>query len=108
MWVLLNHIKADRCAQFERFVHDILMPAVMQFEPDMCRLVRVLHPTRPNEDGTFTYVFLMDPLILDADYSFEYLLNKAYPPEKVEEFLRLEEETYASPQVEFEVTQSAW
>jgi hypothetical protein len=108
MWVLLNHIRADKCGQFEYFVHDILMPAVEYAEPEMLRKVRFLHPTRQNEDGTFTYVFLMDPLIPDADYSFEYLLHKAYPPEKVEEYLQMEEEAYAFPQVEIEITQSAW
>jgi hypothetical protein len=108
MWVLLNYIKADKCGQFEHFVHDILMPAAQRIEPETYYKVRILHPTRQNEDGTFTYVFLMDPLIPDADYSFEYLLHKAYPPEKVEEFLQMEEEAYAFPQVEFEVTQSVW
>jgi hypothetical protein len=108
MWVLLNHIKADKCKQFEHFVHAILMPAAEQVEPELYRQVRVLYPSTQNEDGTFTYIFLMDPLIPEADYSFEYLLHRAYPPEKAEEYLRIEEAAYAAPQIEFEMVQSMW
>jgi hypothetical protein len=33
MWVLLNHVKADKWEQHERFVHHILMPAVEKVDP---------------------------------------------------------------------------
>ena len=63
MWIRLNYVKADKRELFEHFIHDILRPAVERVEPDMARQVRFLHPTEPNEDGTYTYVFLMDPVI---------------------------------------------
>ena len=28
MWVILNHVKADKRQQFEKFVYEILMPAL--------------------------------------------------------------------------------
>ena len=58
IWVLLNHIKADKLEQHKRFVHDILMPAAEKVDPAAFRHTRYLHPAEPNEDGTFTSVFL--------------------------------------------------
>ena len=28
MWVILNHVKADKRQQFEKFVYEILLPAL--------------------------------------------------------------------------------
>jgi hypothetical protein len=72
--VVLNHVKADKREQFEEALHGIgllwwkkkvekLGPASQQVQ------VRALYPTEPNEDGTFTYVLLMDPVIPGVDYS---------------------------------------
>ena len=107
MWVLLNHIKADRCAQFERFVHDILMSAGEKVDPAAFRHTRFLHPAEQNEDGTYTSVFLMDPLIKGADYNILNLLKKAYSEDKAEEYYQLWIDSLASPQTGYEVTQSA-
>jgi hypothetical protein len=66
IWVLLNHVKADKWEQHEHFVHDVLVPAMEEVEPCARRHTRFLHPAEQNEDGTYTSVFLMDPLVEDA------------------------------------------
>jgi len=106
MWVLLNHVKADKLEQHKRFVHDILMPAAEKVDSATFRHTRFLSPVEPNEDGTFTSVFLMDPLLEDADYTFLGLLTKAYGEEQAKEYLKLWEEAEASPQVGYSVTQA--
>jgi hypothetical protein len=106
IWVLLNHVKADKLEQHERFVEDILMPAAEKVEPATFRHTRFLLPAEPNEDGTFTSVFLMDPLIEDADYTFDGLLTKAYGEEQAKEYLKLWEESAAGPQVGYVLTQA--
>jgi hypothetical protein len=108
MWVLLNHVKADKWEQHERFVHDILMPAVEEVEPSALRHTRFLRPAEQNEDGTYTSVFLMDPLVEDADYDIVSLLTKAYGQEKAEEYVQLWGETLAGPQVGYDLIQSPW
>ena len=106
IWVLLNHIKADKLEQHKRFVHDILMPAAEKVDPAAFRHTRYLHPAEPNEDGTFTSVFLMDPLLEGADYTFLGLLTKAYGEEQAKEYIKLWEEAEASPQVGYSLIQA--
>jgi len=108
MWVLLNHVKADKWEQHKHFVHDILVPAAEKVEPATVRHTRVLYPAEPNEDGTYTSVFLMDPLIEGADYTFMGLFTKAYGEEKAKEYVQLWDDALASPQVGYSVVQSAW
>ncbi len=108
MWILLNHVKADKWEQHERFVHDILMPAVKQVAPSALRHTRYLHPAEQNEDGTYTYAFLMDPLIESAGYDILSLLQRAYGQDKAEEYIALWNESLASPQVGYHLVQSPW
>ncbi len=108
MWIRLNHVKADKRELFERFIHNILRPAVEQVESAMFRQVRFLHPTEPNEDGTYTYVFLMDPLIEGADYGIRDLLKRAYGEEQAAAYDRMWDEAVASPQTGYELIQSPW
>ncbi len=108
VWVLLNHVKADKWEQHERFVHHILMPAVKQVAPSALRHTRFLHPAEQNEDGTYTSVFLMDPLVEGADYDILSLLEKAYGEDKAEEYIQLWNESLAGPQVGYDLVQSPW
>jgi hypothetical protein len=87
IWV--NHVKADKWEQHEHFVHDLLMPATEQADPDVLRHTRFLHPRQQNEDGTYTSVWLMDPSLEGGDYDMLSLLQKAYGEEKGEEYLQL-------------------
>lgn len=107
MWVLLNHVKADKWEQHEHFVHNILMPAAEKVDPAAFRHTRFLHPAEQNEDGTYTSVWLMDPVIEGADYDILSLLKKAYGEDKAEEYLQLWNESLVSPQVGYELIQSA-
>ena len=107
MWVLLNHVKADKWEQHEHFVHNILMPAAEKLDPAAFRHTRFLHPAEQNEDGTYTSVWLMDPVIEGADYNILSLLKKAYGEDKAEEYVQLWNESLVSPQVGYELIQSA-
>jgi hypothetical protein len=108
MWIRLNHVKADKRELFERYIHDILRPAVEQVEPAMFRQVRFLHAMEPNEDGTYTYVFLMDPLIEGADYEITNLLKRAYGEEQAAAYDQMWDKALASPQTGYELIQSPW
>ena len=108
MWVLLNHVKADKWEQHEHFVHDILVPAIEKVEPSVLRHIRFLHPAEQNEDGAYTSVFLMDPLVEGADYDILSLLKKTYGEDKAEEYIQLWGESLASPQVGYDLFQSPW
>ena len=81
VWVFLNQIKADKREQFEKFVHEILWPAALKLDAidqKVAKQTRVLHPVEMNKDSTYTYVFLMDPVITGASYEVMYYLKKGY------------------------------
>ncbi|MFM8426916.1 MAG: hypothetical protein ACKOBL_17275 [Chloroflexota bacterium] len=107
MWVILNHVRADKKDIFEHFLHAILMPAVAHVEPEVYNKVRVLHPTMPNKDGSYTYVFLMDPLVLEGEYNVENILFEFYKPDLAREYMKIWSEALIE-QVEYDLIQSAW
>jgi hypothetical protein len=108
MWVMLNHIRPEKRKEFEHFLHAILMPAVAHIHPEVFSKMRVLHPSLPNDDGTYTYIFLMDPLVETGEYNISHILNQYYRPEQADEYLNIWDESLARPQVEYDVVQSAW
>ena len=107
MWVWVNHVKADKWEQHEHFVHDILMPATEKVDAPVFRHTRFLHPSQPNEDGTYTSAWLMDPGLEGGDYNMLSLLKKAYGEEKGEEYHRLWEDSLVS-RVGYSFIQSPW
>jgi hypothetical protein len=111
VWIRINTIKADKREQFEHFVHALLHPAVTQVEPAIARQVRFLHPREANLDGTYTYVFLMDPVVEGYDYpeyEIDQLLKRAYGEVLGAEHDEFGQEAVALPQSGYDLTQSAW
>ena len=108
VWVMLNHVRAERREAFEDFLHEILMPALAHVHPETYNKTRILHPTVPNKDGTYTYVFLMDPVVSDGIYGISGILYKFYRPEIADTYMKIWNEALASPQVEYDTIQSAW
>ncbi len=108
MWILLNHVKPDRREEFERFVHVIIKQIAVRTEPYVLNRTRILHPTGPNEDGTYPYIFLVDPFVPDGVYDINTLLSQAYPPGEIEEIIKLFTESLATPQIGYEITQVPW
>jgi hypothetical protein len=111
VWVIINHVKADKRQQFERFVNELFWPMASKLgteEQKVFRQTRVLHPTKAEADGTFSYLFIMDPVIEGGDYNIEALLKKMYSAEKAAEYNRLFEDTQASEQTSYMTTQSRY
>ncbi len=108
MWVLVNHIRGEKHIEFEHFLHAILLPAVAHLHPDIYNKTRVLYPAAPNADGSYTYIFLMDPLVPDGIYNVREILTGYYSPEQVDEYMHLWDEAFFTPQIEYEVIQSIW
>ena len=108
MWVILNHVKADKREQFEHFVHRLLKPAAEQCAPAIAARVRLLEPAEPNPDGTYTYVMLMDPVVAGRDYGSAPLLAQAYDEAQASAYGRLFREALATPQARYELVQSPW
>lgn len=92
VWVVVNHVKPDKREQFERFVYELFWPASAKLDEKAQQAfshTRVLNPVSPEEDGTYTYVFLMDPLISGQDYWIDSILKKMYPANQAAEYYKL-------------------
>ena len=107
-WVALNRVKPEKRDAFEHFIHDIFMPALAHVHPDVYNRTRILLPARKNKEGDYTYIFLMDPAETDCYYTIEGLLREYYGYEKADEFLKIWEDSLASPQVKYDTIQSEW
>jgi len=108
VWVVWNVVKKDKVEQFEDFNFNYLDPAAKEFYPEMRNTVRVLKPVEPNADGTFTYVYLMDPAI-DSTYPMRPSLEAKYGSEKADEYLKMFTDCLKDGKQQWVVTvQTAW
>jgi hypothetical protein len=109
MWVILNQIKADKCTQFEKLMHEICWPVFEASELPFQKAAdhtRFLNPAQMNEDSTFTYIIIMDPVIRGVDYRFGSVLKMKYNESETDQYLKQIGECFASPQIMFPVIQS--
>ncbi|MBO0938959.1 hypothetical protein J2I47_20570 [Fibrella sp. HMF5335] len=109
VWVCLDPIKKDKRAQYERFLHDIFWAGASKLSPAdqrVFRQTRILHPTKAEADGTYSYFFVMDPVIKGANYDIESMPTKMYGKDKATQYFKLYTTAHARPQVFYEVTQS--
>ena len=114
MWVILNHVKADKRQQFEKFAYEVLLPALEETAKSnlttrkMIGQTRMLEPRRANKDSSYTYIWLMDPLVKDAIYSYPGILKRVYSPEETKQYISMNNECLVSPQVAYPVKQGRW
>jgi hypothetical protein len=114
VWVIVNYIKADKRAQFEKFVYDVLLPAFKKnaesdpISRNSLDKTRMLEPREANEDGSYTYIWLMDPVVKKANYSYKSIISRVHNPEETEKYLTMMNECMLSPQVSYRVKQGRW
>lgn len=110
VWVIAYPVKANKRAQYERFIHEIFWPGAKNLsaaEQKVFKQTRVMHPTKPEADGSYAYLFIMDPVIKGADYGIESLLKKEYGVQKGSEYFKLFKDAIVEKNYrEYRVTQS--
>ena len=91
VWVLSNKVAADKRDIFEEFMFDIIVKQSLELGgiyQQVNNQFRLLRPTTANEDGTFTYIFLIDPPIKGANYDMMHFLNQMYDEEEAVEKMK--------------------
>ncbi len=104
VWVIINYIKDNAKADYEKWMTDIFFkPMNNTKDPVLAQQnasTRWLSPARQNPDKTWTYVFLMDPIIPKADYDIENYLQHTYGEAQGKTYMKQYESFIASePQV---------
>ena len=109
IWVIINPVKADKRAQWEEFVR-IFWGAGLQAKDSKTRAsftgTRVLFPTRANADGSFSYLFIMDPHISGNSYAIESLARQLLPEAEAARILGLMNDARSAPATSFAVTEA--
>lgn len=111
VWVLINHVKADKTEVFEQFMHGEFFDKAKELgglEAAVINSVRILHPKGPNNDGSYTYVFIMDPYIPGVNYDIRHYLSQMYDEVEAKEKYKLFEESLVEPQSGYFVLQSKY
>jgi len=109
--VILNHVKADKRAQFEKFVYEVLLPVLEKnaendpISRSIIEQTRMLEPTGANKDSSYTYIWLMDPLVKKANYSYKKIISGVHSPKETEKYLSMMGECLVGPQVSYLVKQ---
>ena len=114
--IWLNHVKPDKQAQFEEFMETFWKSGdaalaegqMTETQTEVYRSVRVLLPQEPNEDSTYTYVFLADPLMPEAEYSLLSFLKLRHDDAEAEQIYGMFRDALARPQEGFYVQQSRY
>jgi hypothetical protein len=106
VWV--DVIKADKRDAWEHLVHDVIAPAALECDPEVLRHTRLLEPAAANDDGTWTYAIMPDPIDERFDYDATRYVREAFGPGKAAEADRVWDECHATPQYSIDLLQSAW
>ena len=109
VWILITSVKADKRAEFEKFVHEILWAGANKLskeEQKPFQQSRILHPVAPEADGTYSYIFFIDPVVTGGNYDIESLLTKMYGEAKAKEHNKLWYESVVGEQKSYRVVQS--
>lgn len=85
VWVLINHVKAEKKEDFESFHTDIFNPILENLTDAVEKAnfdkVRFLNPIRQSRDSTYAYVYIADPYARGKS-SIPYFLKKKYSEEE--------------------------
>jgi hypothetical protein len=113
VWIIVNYVKADKRQQFEKFVHEIFWDKAFEKATKLSpqdqrafRQTRILHPTVAEADGTWSYIFFIDPVLKGVDYGIESMLVKLYGDAKAKEYTELFNEALVGEQKSYRTLQS--
>lgn len=84
VYLVEHQVRPERRQQFEDFVHEVLWPAIQSTaatEPSRAfalQRIRLLLPVTSEEDGSYTYTFVLDPVVAGESYNVLDLLRARY------------------------------
>ncbi|MEI6668606.1 MAG: hypothetical protein WCP29_10660 [Acidobacteriota bacterium] len=82
--LMFNVIKPDKVEDFEKVIaklKDALAKSEDPAHKEMAKGWRVFKNPEPIAGGNFLYVFVIDPVVKDADYTLSKVLAKVFPAE---------------------------
>ena len=95
--IYLNPVQVHLADEFEKFLADVVAPAVAAQRPQLADQWRVLKPTLPEpaDADVITYAFIFDGGDLANDWDLETLLPAQYGQEEANRLLKKWTSTFA-------------
>jgi len=87
--IVMNDVKPGKVEQFENFNKNFLLPAAAETNMKTKATVRTLKPLLAGKDGTYNYVYLMDPFVGTYNYDIQATLAAKYGKEKAAEYMKM-------------------
>jgi hypothetical protein len=106
--ICIETIKADKKAEFDHLLHDILGPAGLEANSRVFEYLRLIEPSEANSDGTWSYLSILDPVIADGDYRVQHTLESKYGPVEGAKYAKACQECYAAPVKVYRGAQASW
>jgi hypothetical protein len=106
--ICIETIKAEKKADFDRLLHQVLGPAGLETNGRVFENTRLIEPSEANPDGTWSYLSILDPVIADGDYSTQHTLENKYGPAEGEKYSAAYRACYAAPVRIYRGTQASW
>ncbi|WP_148046606.1 hypothetical protein [Nocardioides pocheonensis] len=91
----LNPVRAERAEDFERFLAEVVLPAVRAQRPDLAGRWRVMRSSGGPADDVVTYAFMLEGGSLEEDWELGVLLSAQYGEEEADRLLNGWLETFA-------------
>ncbi|WP_457205526.1 hypothetical protein [Nocardioides sp. P5_C9_2] len=92
--LVLQPVQAERAEDFERFVSEVVTPAVQAQRPDLEQRWRVMRSAETT-DGVVTFAFLLEGGSLEEDWELNRLLPAHYGEEETRRLVGEWAETFA-------------
>lgn len=112
MLLVINYVKAEVKEDYMKFMEEVFFDAVVHSNTPLLqeqhRKTRWLLPQGQNEDQSWTFVYLMDPLVEEGDYQFPSVLQEKYTKEKVEALMKQYDAYLAAPPKIYPLIQSKY
>lgn len=87
--MVIHYVKPDKVTQFEEFNQKYLFPAGAEVNPKAESTIRMQKSVKQNSDGTYTYIYFMDPFVSSYDYDMASNLTKKFGEGKAAEYLKM-------------------
>ncbi len=108
IWIFVNNVLPNKVKQFEDYNYNYLMPAAKKNFPAYGS-VRILRPAKANGDGTFSYIYLMDPAVKGAGYNMMPILTTEFGEAKAKELYKMFEDCLKDKkQMTYKSVQTKW
>ncbi|MDG2287397.1 MAG: hypothetical protein P8L43_01345, partial [Candidatus Marinimicrobia bacterium] len=95
----INHILPAKSAKFEMINKNIIFPAIKRNDIDVYNSLKFLAPEAPNEDGTYTFIYVANPYLEDKSYDLLEILVDEYGRSTAEEYFDIWVNCFAYEQV---------